>query len=684
MTGKENTQKQGEESERLRARRVALEHAGSEHLPPQETLRKSEERFRKIFDHSNDAIFVIDPSRDEILDVNSKACNMLEYSREELLSTTITAVHPNEMPELLGFARSVFESGSGWTNELTCLTKTGKTLPAEISASVIDIGGRTCMIALVRDITDRKRTEAALQRYSEGLQKLVEERTARLRESEERQRVLLEINNAIISNLDREPLFGAIAQALRSILSFHRASLTLFDSARDVIRVYALAGISDSEGHFRVGTEFPRRGSHLAAVFDQKRPLIRRHLEKEHLVGEEGRLLKTGIRSYISVPLLAKRGFIGSLNVGSRDPDGYSEIDVELLGEVGQQVALAIENMLAYEEIAELKARLEEENLYLQEEIKTQHSFEEIVGQDPSIGRVLEAVETVAPTDATVLIFGETGTGKELIARAVHNLSSRRDRALVRVNCAALPAGLIESELFGHEKGAFTGALSRKIGRFEVADRGTILLDEIGDLPLDLQAKLLRVLQGGEFERVGGSSTITVDVRVIASTNRDLGRAIEEGRFRPDLYYRLNVFPIRIPSLRERKKDIPLLVRYFVMKYGTKLGKRIKTIPETTVGALEASPWPGNVRELENVIERAVIITRGSELELGDWLPKPGVPPTGARIQTLEEMEREQIIKTLELTGWRVSGERGAARLLGLKPTTLEARMKKLGIQRKG
>jgi formate hydrogenlyase transcriptional activator len=395
-------------------------------------------------------------------------------------------------------------------------------------------------------------------------------------------------------------------------------------------------------------------------------------------------LVEAGIRSYLLAPMITKRGATGTLSLASLKADCYSEGDAELLVEVAKQVALAVENMQAYEEIAGLKVRLEQEKIYLQEEIKAEHNFGHIVGQSPAIGRVLKTVETVAPTDATVLLLGETGTGKELIARALHDLSPRKDRALVRVNCAALPAGLIESELFGHEKGAFTGALARKIGRFELADGGSIFLDEIGDLQPDLQAKLLRVLQEGEFERVGSTSTLKVDVRVIAATHRDLEKASQEGTFRPDLYYRLSVFPISIPPLRERKEDIPLLVKHFVMRHGAKLGKRVETIPEKTMNALLDYSWPGNVRELENVIERAVIVSMGSQLELGEWLPKPGITEMGSRIIMLEELERAHIIKTLELTGWRVSGERGAAKLLGLKPTTLDARMKKLGITRKG
>jgi transcriptional regulator with GAF, ATPase, and Fis domain len=330
------------------------------------------------------------------------------------------------------------------------------------------------------------------------------------------------------------------------------------------------------------------------------------------------------------------------------------------------------------------KARLEAQNVYLKEEIKGAHNFEEIIGSSSSLKKVLKNVERVAPTDSTVLLLGETGTGKELIARAIHNLSSRKDRVLVKVNCAAIPAGLIESELFGHEKGAFTGALSRKIGRFELADGATIFLDEVGDLPLDLQTKLLRVLQEGEFERLGNPKTIKVDVRVIAATNRDLENAVRDGAFRADLYYRLNVFPIRLPALRERQEDIPLLTKYFAGKYAAKIGKKIDTIPQASIDALSAYAWPGNIRELENVIERAVILSQGSDLDLADWLPKPAAAsaPSQGTVPTIEEVERAHILATLRRTGWRVSGEQGAAKLLGLKPTTLEARMKKLGIER--
>jgi formate hydrogenlyase transcriptional activator len=328
------------------------------------------------------------------------------------------------------------------------------------------------------------------------------------------------------------------------------------------------------------------------------------------------------------------------------------------------------------------KTRLEAQNVYLQEEIKVTHNFEELIGSSTSLKKVLKNVERVAPTDSTVLITGETGTGKELIARAIHNLSSRTGRPLVKVNCAAIPAGLIESELFGHEKGAFTGALTKKMGRFEVADKGTIFLDEIGELPLDLQSKLLRVLQEGEFERVGGTQTFKVNVRVIAATNRDLEQLSKIGQYRPDLYYRLNVFPIHLPALREREGDIPLLVQYFVRKFAANLGKKIDRIPERMILALQRYSWPGNIRELEHVIERAAILSEGPELEPIDWLTQQGGKAGSGKPLTLEEMERQHIVDVLEQTNWRVSGEKGAAKILALNPTTLEARMKKLGIAR--
>jgi len=333
------------------------------------------------------------------------------------------------------------------------------------------------------------------------------------------------------------------------------------------------------------------------------------------------------------------------------------------------------------------QARLRATNQYLQEEIKLNYNFEEIISKSKDFQIVLRQIEQVASTDATVLITGESGTGKELIARAVHNISNRSKKPLVKVNCATLPANLIESELFGHEKGAFTGALERKIGRFELADGGTVFLDEIGELPVELQAKLLRVLQEGEFERLGNPKTMKVNVRVIAATNRNLKQAIEKKEFREDLYYRLNVFPIICPPLRERKEDIPLLVKHFCQKHEGKIGKKITYILPEVMDALIAYDWPGNIRELENIIERAMILSRNSTLEFGEWVPTQKaveIEKISSYSAKLEDVEKEHIIEALKKTNWKVSGEKGAAKILGLNPTTLEARMKKMGIKREG
>ncbi len=404
---------------------------------------------------------------------------------------------------------------------------------------------------------------------------------------------------------------------------------------------------------------------------------------------EDPYIVRERPRSVIAIPVTNQGKLIGVLYLENNLASGvFTAERTEVLKILASQAAIAIENARLFAEIRRLKDRLLAENVYLIEEIKTQAGFEEIVGKSQVLRKVLSQIEQVAPTDTSVLITGETGTGKELVARALHNLSQRKDRPLVTVNCGAISPGLVESELFGHEKGAFTGAIARKIGRFELADGGTIFLDEIGDLAADLQVKLLRVLQEGEIERVGGSRAIHVDVRVIAATHRDLEQLVQQGKFRADLFYRLNVFPIRTPALRERREDIPLLVRYFVLKYAQKLGKRIESIPTEVMEPLCSYTWPGNVRELGNVLERSVIISRGTVLELGEWIPSAPSPvgeaPGGTRRVSMEDVEREHILATLERAGWKVSGARGAAAALGLKPTTLESRMKKLGIKRPG
>jgi formate hydrogenlyase transcriptional activator len=528
-----------------------------------------------------------------------------------------------------------------------------------------------------------RRQSGELRSLTANLQGLVESRTRELRDSEERLRVLLEVNNAIVTCLDRESLFSATATSLRRAIPFDRAALVLHDPLKDVFKVLGVVGPEPSPPIIPVGTEWPRQQSRAGWILDHREPIVTTDLQDAPPFVEHGPLLKEGIRSAVSVPLASKRRILGTLNVGSRVPGRYGQPEASLLAAIGEQVALAIENLLAYEEIAALKARLEEENLYLQEEVRAEAAFGDVVGESPAILGALAKVRKVARTDSTVLVTGETGTGKELIVRAIHALSRRKDKILVKVNCAALPGGVIESEIFGHEKGAFTGALTRKIGRFELANGGTLFLDEIGDLPLELQAKLLRVLQEGEFERVGGAQTLKVDVRLIAATNRDLQQAVSDERFRADLYYRLNVFPIVIPPLRERPKDIPHLARHFAMLCASKMGKRVGRLSADVLDRMSAYAWPGNVRELQNVIERAVILSPKGRFELGDIAAAPPGRNPEQKLRSLEDVERQHIVAVLEETRWRISGERGAAKILGLKRTTLEARMKKLGILRR-
>ncbi len=394
--------------------------------------------------------------------------------------------------------------------------------------------------------------------------------------------------------------------------------------------------------------------------------------------------LEQGIRSVCCVPLMSRKGILGILNLASREDNAFTLQDIGFLKQVASHLAYALDNAQAYSEIAKLTKRLTTEKLYLEDEIGSERNFEEIVGDSPALKRVLAQAKTVAPSDATVLILGDTGTGKELVARALHRMSSRKDGSFIKLNCAAIPTGLLESELFGHERGAFTGAVTQKIGRLELADKGTLFLDEVGDIPLELQPKLLRVLQDQEFERLGGTRTIRVNIRLVAATNRDLGKAVAQREFRSDLFYRLNVFPIRMPALRERGKDIPLLVRYFVQKFARRMNRQIETVPTETMNALTGWEWPGNVRELENFIERSVILSDGPVLNVPLTELRPLSYGTAIPNGTLEEVEREHIIRVLRETGGVVAGAHGAAARLGMKRTTLQSRMQKLGIAREG
>ena len=389
------------------------------------------------------------------------------------------------------------------------------------------------------------------------------------------------------------------------------------------------------------------------------------------------------VKSQCSIPLISRGSEVGFFVVGRFDENDFGKDDVEFLTQVAGQVAMVIDNSMAYRHIAHLTEKLAPESISFEDEILSESNFEEIVGRSTALRSLLKQVEIVAPTDSTVLIYGETGTGKELIARALHNLSARHAGPFVKLNCAAIPTGLLESELFGHERGAFTSAIAQRIGRFEMANRGTIFLDEIGEIPLELQPKLLRVLQEREFERLGSSRTLTTDARLIAATNRDLGAYVQEQKFRSDLFYRLNVFPLHVPPLRERREDIPLLVQHFVQRFSRRMDRNIKSIPKQGMDALISYPWPGNVRELENVIERAVILSSGPELRVpvGE-LSRLASAADNWKPQTLEEAERSHILATLKKTRWVLAGPNGAAIRLGLNRSTLQFRMKKLGIVR--
>jgi formate hydrogenlyase transcriptional activator len=400
------------------------------------------------------------------------------------------------------------------------------------------------------------------------------------------------------------------------------------------------------------------------------------------------------LKSVCCLPLISRNRAIGVLVLGRLRDDAFSQADISFLSQIANQIALAVENALAYREIRELKEQLSKEKLYLEDEIRTEMNFAQIIGNSASLRRVLKEVRTVAPTDSTVLIYGETGTGKELIARAIHDFSPRSSKPFVKLNCAAIPTGLLESELFGHEKGAFTGAISQRIGRFEVADGGTIFLDEIGEIPLELQTKLLRVLQEREFERLGSSRTLSTDARLIAATNRDLEAMVSEQKFRPDLFFRLNVFPVHVPPLRERQADIPLLVRHFTQQFSRRMKKVMETIPSATIDALCRYQWPGNIRELQNVIERAVIISTGPVLSVdvsdlrfprdSRTVEQSASPKStnGALHNVLEETERGHILEALQRSNWVVAGPSGAAARLGMKRSTLQKRIHKLGIVR--
>ncbi len=519
--------------------------------------------------------------------------------------------------------------------------------------------------------------------------------TEELQSKNERLQLLLDVTNQVVSNLELRDLLRAISQDVRRVMQCDYAGLSLPDAENKHLRLYAV-DFPDGKGFLQEDLHYPMEGTPSGTAFRTMKALTLQSPFTGWLDYPIVQIaVREGLKSFCLLPLISRDRAIGTLVLARLRDDAFSQPDITFLTQVANQIALAVENALAYRQIRELKEQLSKEKLYLEDELRAEMNFAQIIGGSASLRKVLKRVETVAPTDSTVLIYGETGTGKELVARAIHDLSPRRTKAFVKLNCAAIPTGLLESELFGHEKGAFTGAIAQRIGRFEVANGGTIFLDEIGEIPLELQTKLLRVLQEREFERLGSSHTLRTDARLIAATNRDLEAMVGEQKFRSDLFFRLNVFPVQVPPLRQREGDIPYLVRHFAQQFSRRMNKFIETIPSPTMDALCRYHWPGNVRELQNVIERAVIISTGPVLDLDVaelQFPKalrpeerpvtPKLPTNAALHDVLQETERQQILEALKECNWVVAGPHGAATRLGMKRSTLQKRVLKLGIAR--
>jgi PAS domain S-box-containing protein len=624
-----------------------------------QALRQSDQQIEAILDNSAAVIYLKDAAG-RYMRVNRRFEGLFQVDRKEVVGKTDHDLFPKEVADRFrAHDQKVIETQAPLEFEEVAPHLDGPHTYISIKFPLSDPAGVPYAVAgISTDITERKQAQEAL---------------------------LLEITNTLVSHLDIRELLGAISASFLKAVPHEYASLALYDADSRQLRLQALSSPYEKD-LVNEETLASLEDSPCGQAFTSRQPLVLDLANADRFpVATVQRLKAEGFKSACWLPLVRGDRALGTLNIASKRESAFGQSEITLLTQLANQAAIAVDNALAYRQISGLIDRLAEEKLYLEDELKTEYNFEEIVGESNGLKRVLKQVETVAPTDATVLILGETGTGKELIARAIHNLSARRDRTFVKSNCAAIPTGLLESELFGHEKGAFTGAISQKIGRLELAHHGTLFLDEVGDIPPEIQPKLLRALQEKEFERLGSTRTIPVDVRLIAATNRNLARMVQERQFRSDLYYRLRVFPITVPPLRERPDDIPILARYFAQKHAQRMNRRIETIPPEASAALLKWQWPGNVRELENLIERAVILSTGSvlqvplaELRSSESSARPEVG-SGA---TLEDAEREHIARILRETEGVVGGPNGAAARLGLKRTTLNSKLRKLGLRR--
>ncbi len=628
----------------------------------EDALRQSEERLRSVVESVKDyAIFTLDPEG-RVTSWTPTAERIKGYRAAEIIGQHFSLFYPPEdiergkpQHELKLAAEHGRYEDEGWR-----VRKDGSQFWANVVVTALRdrAGNLRGFSKITRDFTARKRAEEAL---------------------------LLEITNVLLSNLDIRKLLSAISASIRQVTPYDYASLALYDPEVKKLRLHLL----NSPPGLNLNAEemfIPLEGTPAGLSFSSRQPLVVDRLDDGRFTTSTiQHLIEAGVRSGCWLPLISHGRPSGALGVASLKEGAFANTNLNLLNQVASQVALAIDNATAFNQITGLNEQLMKEKRYLEDELRTEYNFEEIVGESQELKRLLKQVETVAPTDATVLILGETGTGKELIARAIHNLSGRRERTFVKLNCAAIPSGLLESELFGHERGAFTGAISQKIGRLELAHQGTLFLDEVGDIPLELQPKLLRALQEKEFERLGSTRTIPVDVRLIAATNQDLAQMVKDRHFRSDLYYRLRVFPVQLAPLRERPGDVALLVHHFVQKHARRMNKRIDAIPPEAMQALERWHWPGNIRELENFIERAVILSPGPTLRvpLSELASTEETEAPSTQLSTLETAEREHILRALREAKGTIAGPMGAAARLGLKRTTLNNKMRRLGITRK-